>query len=396
MLFLKNLEDQIMVRRKILIIGMFDSIHLARWISQFESEKIDFILFPSKKFKYVNHDLLKLMSSKKIANYKFAKPYFVFKYIGFLDYFFSLILNRIGLNLKFILLKNIILKNSFNYIHAIELQGAAYLYDLLPQHIQNRSPLIVTNYGSDTQYFQNIPDHWVKIKSVLSKADFYSAECQRDYESALKLGFAGKLLPCIPNAGGFKKDVFELNLVPSSERDLIVAKCYGGMFGLGSLIIDALTIFLHSNYKVKAILHSVTDDLLERCKSLQREYPDRIVFHTVREKIPRNEILNYLSKSRIYIGASKSDGISTSFLEALCLGAYPIQTNTSCASEWTDLGFFGSIISPSSSEILAALNVCYFDEELDKKRIQNLEKAKKYLSYGEIKKRALKFYESDL
>ena len=67
-----------MERRKILIIGMFDSIHLARWLSQFENETIDFVLFPSKKFKYVNYDLLKLVTSQKIASYRFAKPYFVF------------------------------------------------------------------------------------------------------------------------------------------------------------------------------------------------------------------------------------------------------------------------------------------------------------------------------
>ena len=42
---LRNSVGQIMERRKILIIGMFDSIHLARWLSQFENEKIDFILF---------------------------------------------------------------------------------------------------------------------------------------------------------------------------------------------------------------------------------------------------------------------------------------------------------------------------------------------------------------
>jgi glycosyltransferase involved in cell wall biosynthesis len=385
-----------MERRKILIIGMFDSIHLARWLSQFENEKIDFTLFPSKKFKYVNYDLLKLISSKKAATYKFAKPYFVFKYIGFLDYLFNVALKKIGLNLKLISLKNVMLKNTFSYIHAIELQGAAYLYDLLPKDMQDRSLLILTNYGSDTQYFQSIPDHKVKIKSVLSKADFYSAECQRDYESALKLGFTGKFLPCIPNAGGFKKDVFELNLIPSPERDLIVAKCYGGIFGLGGLIIDALEKFLKNNPGVKVLLHSVTDDLLEKCNYLQKNYPNRVVVYTVRRKIPRIEILDYLSRSRIYIGASKSDGVSTSFLEALCLGAYPIQTDTSCASEWIDLGFFGSIISPSSADILTALNVSYFDENLDKKREQNLENAKKYLSYNEIKKRALEFYESTL
>lgn len=383
-----------MERRKILIIGMFDSIHLARWLSQFENEKIDFVLFPSKKFKYVNYDLLKLVTSQKIASYRFAKPYFVYKYIGFMDYFLVLIFKLLKLNLKLLFLRRITRKNIFNYIHAIELQGAAYLYDLLPEQIQDRTSLIVTNYGSDIQYFQNIPEHQDKIRSVLSKADFYSAECQRDYESALKLGFKGKFLPCIPNAGGFKNEIFELNLVPSNERNLIMAKCYGGTFGLGELIIDALERFLRNNTDVKIVMHSVTDDLLSKSKNLRVAFPNRVDIYTVREKIPRHKILDYLSKSRIYIGASRSDGVSTSFLEALCLGAFPIQTDTSCASEWIELGFFGSIIRPDTSEIFTAINVSYFDKELENKRAQNLENAKRYLSYELIQLQAIKFYET--
>ena len=383
-----------MERRKILIIGMFDSIHLARWLSQFENEKIDFVLFPSKKFKYVNYDLLKLVTSQKIASYRFAKPYFVFKYIGFMDYFLVSIFKLLKLNLKLLFLRRITHKNMFNYIHAIELQGAAYLYDLLPEQIQDRTSLIVTNYGSDIQYFQDIPEHLEKIRSVLSKADFYSAECQRDYESALKLGFKGKFLPCIPNAGGFKNEIFKLNLVPSTERNLIMAKCYGGTFGLGGLIIDALEKFLRNNPDVKIVMHSVTDDLLNKSKYLQATFPNQVVVYTVREKISRHEILDYLSKSRIYLGASKSDGISTSFLEALCLGAYPIQTDTSCASEWIELGFFGSIIRPDTSEIFTAINVSYFDKELENKREQNLENAKRDLSYDLIQLQAIKFYET--
>ena len=95
----------------------------------------------------------------------------------------------------------------------------------------------------------------------------------------------------------------------------------------------------------------------------------------------------------MYIGASKSDGISTSFLEALCLGAYPIQTNTSCANEWINLGFFGSIIEPKSIEILNALNTNYSDKDLNQKRIQNLSNAKKHLSHSLIKSQAHKFYQ---
>lgn len=384
-----------MEHRKILVIGMFDSIHLVRWLSQFKNENIDFILFPSKKFKYVNFDLLNLMNSQKNANYRFAKPYFVFKYIGFIDYFLVSIFKLVRLNLKLIFLRRIIHKNIFIYTHAIELQGAAYLYDLLPEQIQDRTSLIVTNYGSDIQYFRNIPEHQDKIRSVLSKADFYSAECQRDYEYALKLGFKGKFLPCIPNAGGFGHEIYELNLMPSAERNFIMAKCYGGTFGLGGLIIDALERFLQNNPDVKIVMHSVTDDLLKKSKILRSAFPNQVAIYRVRDKIPRYKILDYLAKSRIYIGASKSDGISTSFLEALCLGAFPIQTDTSCASEWIDLGFFGSIIRPDTSEIFTAINESYFDKELENKRMQNLENAKQYLAYDLIQSQAIKFYETN-
>jgi hypothetical protein len=141
-------------------------------------------------------------------------------------------------------------------------------------------------------------------------------------------------------------------------------------------------------------MHSVTDDLLNKSKKLRATFPNQVVVYTVREKISRHEILDYLSKSRIYLGASKSDGISTSFLEALCLGAYPIQTDTSCASEWIELGFFGSIIRPDTSEIFTAINVSYYDKELENKREQNFESAKRYLSYDLIQLKAIKFYET--
>ena len=68
-----------MERKQVLIIGMLDSIHLARWLSQFEDQNIDFVIFPSKKFKYVNNDLLQLIKSKNLANYSLARPYFYFK-----------------------------------------------------------------------------------------------------------------------------------------------------------------------------------------------------------------------------------------------------------------------------------------------------------------------------
>ena len=384
-----------MERRRVLIIGMFDSIHLARWLSQFEDQNIDFILFPSKKFKYLNFDLAELIKSKNnSAKFMLPKPYFFFKYVGYLDYILNFLFKVINKDFKKITLKRILESKKFNYVHAIEIQGAGYLYQSIPKRILNQNTLILTNYGSDIYYFKDIQEHNKKIKSVLETTKFYSGECQRDYEIALGLGFTGKFLPCIPNAGGFKNDIFELNTIASEDRNLIVAKCYGGVFGLGGLIIDALSSYLVEKPEIKIIIHSVTDDLYEKSSKFKNDFPGQVSVFRVREKIPRALLLSHLSKARIYVGASRSDGISTSFLEALCLGAYPIQTNTSCANEWINLGFFGSIIEPDSVEILRALNTNYYDIDLNQKRMQNLLNAKEHLSYDLIKSQSLKFYGS--
>ena len=381
-----------MERRKILVIGMFDSIHLARWLSQFKDQEIDFILFPSKKFKYINFELSELFQSKSVANFSVAKPYFHFKYLGFVDFMLCSLFRKLKIDIKRLLLKHCLSANSFKYVHAIEIQGAGYLYASLPKTILDRNTLILTNYGSDIIFYRNFPDHRIKISSVLCIAKLYSAECQRDYEMALSMGFVGKFLPCIPNAGGFTDRTFDLNVTPSEERNLIVAKCYGGVFGLGGEVIDALSDYLVAKPEIKVIIYSVTDDLSEKSNKFKNAFPTQVTIFKVREKIPRSLLLSYLSKARIYIGASRSDGASTSFLEALCLGAYPIQTNTSCAGEWINLGFSGSIIEPTCVEILKALKSNYDGTDLNQKRIQNLINAKKHLDYNLIRSQALKFY----
>ena len=384
-----------MEHRKILVIGMFDSIHLARWLSQFKDREIEFVLFPSKKFKYINFELSELFQSENVANFSVAKPYFYFKYLGFVDFILCFLFRKLKIDIKRLLLRYCLSANSFKYVHAIEIQGAGYLYASLPKTILDRNTLILTNYGSDIIFYRNFPDHRVKISSVLSIAKLYSAECQRDYEIALSMGFVGKFLPCIPNAGGFTDHTFNLNVIPSEERNLIIAKCYGGVFGLGELIIEALSTFLVSKTHIQVIIHSITDDLFEKSNKLLEDFPNQVVVYNTRKKIPRNELLKHISNAKIYIGASCSDGISTSFLEAICLGAYPIQTNSSCANEWIARGFVGTLVSLESESILAALNGAYFDKNLETVRRENLKNAKKYLSFELVKSQAIKFYETN-
>jgi glycosyltransferase involved in cell wall biosynthesis len=377
--------------KKVLVVGMLDSIHLARWLSQFQDQQIDFTIYPSTKFRNVHAEIIKLVNSNK--NYHLSQKMFLSLY-GYKEYFFDNFLAKISKSFSnsFRLNRNI-MKNSYDFIHALEIQGAGYLLtDALQGKLENNSKIIITNWGSDIYFFERDIVHKAKIQATLKIADFYSAECHRDYELALKNGFLGKFLPVNPNAGGFSEEVLQKNVKSSSDRNMIIAKCYGGLFGLGEMIIQAVDEFMTLNKTVSVFFYSVTADLEPKLESLIEKYPARINFSTVRNKLSIIEMYEKFSNAKIYLGASKSDGISTSFLEALVLGAYPIQTNTACGSEWVDKGFNAHLIETSAESIIEALIEIDGLSNLEEMRLNNKNLAAKFLSFDSIKQDALLFY----
>jgi len=81
-------------------------------------------------------------------------------------------------------------------------------------------------------------------------------------------------------------------------------------------------------------------------------------------------------------------------LESIAMGAFPIQSNTSCADEWIVDGKSGFIVPPEDPEIIAsALRKAISDNNLiDNAASINEETAKKYLDYGVIREKVIKFY----
>jgi glycosyltransferase involved in cell wall biosynthesis len=65
-----------------------------------------------------------------------------------------------------------------------------------------------------------------------------------------------------------------------------------------------------------------------------------------------HEIMRYHSMARTSIGLSIGDAISTSLLEAMAMGSFPIQSCTACATEWIADGISGLIVSPDDTEVL--------------------------------------------
>ena len=382
-----------MKRKKVLVIGMLDSIHTFRWLAQFSSQEIDFQIFPSKKFRRLHPELTTLLKRSETATYKLVNspfPKILTGYGDFATYVFPLQFLR--LNLRAASLRHALRRNNYDLIHALEIQGAGYLATDALADVRHRPKFIVTNWGSDIYYFQQFPEHKARIIETLRIADFYSAECQRDYDLAKSLGFKGLSLPCIPNAGGFDLSS-SLNQVLTSERKTIVAKAYGGVFGQGELIISALARLLVDQTTCDVFLYSVTDDLIQSVNELSQQFPGRIRSSSRKQPLSRIEMRDLFLGARVYVGASLSDGISTSFLEALVYGAYPIQTNTSCAGDWVKLGAKAEIVGLDSSEIeLAISNALTKDSLVNDAQKANMEIARQYLENEVISDIARSFY----
>jgi hypothetical protein len=378
---------------RILVIGLFDSVHFARWLSQFENSNCKIWIFPSKKFKHLHPDLISLLwknGSNLICPELNSKFYFPF--YGYIDFMFQKIGCRFKSYSRSSRLIRVLSGESFDIIHAIEIQGAGYLLDSISKEISKDVKTIVTNYGSDIAFFEHDLDHQLRIRSLLSWIQYYSAECKRDYALATKHGFKGIFLPCIPNAGGFPMKLLETQKMLASERDLILVKSIGGTFGLGGVAIEAVSEFIHSHPEFEVFFYAVTPDLLNEINLLKRQFPGRVDFSLRSKGLSRPDLLEKFSKARVYIGCSASDGISTSFLEAIVQGAYPIQTNTSCAGEWVDKGFAASTPNPSASEILTELTRTLSPNFVNSAQEKNLKLAMEYLAFDVVQATAKSFY----
>jgi len=345
--------------KKILVIGMADSIHTAHWVERIVDSDMVIHFFPSRKHRKFHPLLLDIES--KFSNFKLLRRYPTSLIAPYWNYFCDSIAKHFT-NRKLQQLKKTISLNNYDFIHALELQHAGYLALDLDATTLETTKLIVTNWGSDIYFFQNLPVHLQKIQRLLEITDRYSAECSRDYELANKLGFKGEFLPIIPNS--FSNEEAQGKFILTSDRTQIIVKCYGEVFGLGSLLVSAVESILSDNPKYNFFLYSVTRDLEETVANLSAKFPSRLKFSTVRNSLSHKELLLEFSKSRIYLGASISDGISTSFLEAMTQGAFPIQTNTSCASDWLQKGCLGIAVEPNLESILESLRISINDDEL--------------------------------
>ena len=107
------------------------------------------------------------------------------------------------------------------------------------------------------------------------------------------------------------------------------------------------------------------------------------------------QMLTHFGEARIYMGISISDAISTSVLEAMAMGAFPIQTNTSCCDEWFQDGEAGFIVSPDDFDsICEKFDRALIDDALvDRAAILNWRTVQRRLDKNIIAPKVVEFYD---
>jgi len=117
-----------------------------------------------------------------------------------------------------------------------------------------------------------------------------------------------------------------------------------------------------------------------------------------RAELSHDRLLELFSSARIYVGISSSDGISVSLQEAMVCGAFPIQTDTSCANEWIENGKTGFIVKVDDLPgITQAIKTALENDALvDSAAELNLKTAQERLDQKVVSSLSKNFYESGL
>jgi hypothetical protein len=364
---------------------MFDSIHSARWLEQFSHQKIDFVLFPSSPNRRVHPQLKALLERNTTANYKIVP---LGKWFGLPLWILDKFTNNF---FRGSLLRWTIRKHKPDILHALELQNAGYVsLRALSKHKPEGLRFIATNWGSDIFWFQRFPKHRAKLEALLKLADAYSAECHRDVKLARELGFTGEALPVIPNAGGFSKADLSLPLLPPNKRKTIALKGYNGWVGRAKVSLEAVREMAAELKYYQIVVYSANRSVVKLAKQVASQTGLDIAAHA-KGSLSHQQVLKLFGGSKIYVGLSESDGISTSMLEAMAMGAIPVQTSTACCDEWfKDSGVAVKEISVQAVKTAIRQGLALAEDPANAK--ENRKTIELRANAEDVKKIALTFY----
>lgn len=387
---------------RILFVAIANSSHTARWISQLSGTGWNIYVFDMTE-RTVTPELSGVTAytvfrpSNSISNvsrlhsvWPFTRGYHLLRRVLPPTIFNTLFPPRTNT------LSRLIPRIKPDIIHSLEMQSETYPLLEVKQKLGSKfpKPWIYSSWGSDLYYYRNQPEDCKRIRSVLSQIDYYIADCQRDVDISRQFGFKGEVLGVFPGPGGF--DINEMRKWASpgltSNRRVIALKGYEGLFGRSLVGLRALQLCADAlkGYTVEIFSANTGVDSVASFISRFENIPIKIIPPT-----QSKDIYQLMGRSRIAMGLSISDGSPNSMLEAMIMGALPIQSDTVSTREWIKHGENGLLVPAEDPEaVAAAIRLAISDNHLvDHAAEENLQLTRERIDISIVKPRVIELYE---
>jgi len=388
-------------RKTLLLVAIPNSIHTARWIGQISDQGWDLHLFPSMigapHPQIENVTFHHVLHRERVSSNRDLPRAGIAPLTRVVHAAQRKVLAGMFPKWRAGQLARAIRALRPDIVHSMEIQGAGYL-TLAAREIVGRPfpPWIVTNWGSDIYLFGRLEQHQGRIRQVLEKCDYYSCECERDVALAREFGFTNTVLPVNPNSGGFDLDSLEpvRRGVSTSGRRIIMLRGYQGWAGRALVGLRALERCQDVLQGYRVVIYSAAAEVVKAAELLTSRAG--IATRILPAGTPHADILAFHARSRTSIALSISDAISTSLLEAMVMGSFPIQSSTACADEWVEHGVGGLIVPPEDPGIVeAAIRTALSDDALvDRAADLNWQVARDRLDGAALKQKAVNMYRS--
>lgn len=375
---------------KLLIVSM-PSIHVTRWVSQLEHAGFDVYWFNV----HGTDKNTKLPWVQQKVNWKLKWDYpgrtFLKKRIPILHK----VLQRLFSNDTAVVFESYLKDVQPDVVHSFALYVAATpIVEVMERH--KHLKWVYSSWGSDLFYFKNLPTYLKDIKRVLQRVDFLFTDCKRDYQIAKDLGFKGTFLEVFPGGGGFDFDSYNQHIQPVSERSVILVKGYQGRSGRAIPVLKALQDISEMLKDYHVVIFGADKDVVDYLEIYEPSYSFKVFAKSA--FLPHEDIMKLMGQALLYIGNSNSDGMPNTLLEAICMGAFPIQSNPGGVTEEVITNKLNGVLiedCENEFQIQELIKTTLVDREMiEKAQAFNLENIKPKYRRSAIIKDVIKTYKN--
>lgn len=215
---------------------------------------------------------------------------------------------------------------------------ALYVSCVPIEAVMKRNPnikWIYSSWGSDLFYFRNINSYLIDIKRVLPQVDYLFTDCFRDFMIAKELGFENNHLGVFPGGGGFDLDSYNKYIKPVSKRNTILLKGYENRSGRANIVLESLKNLGSEiqSENLRVVVFGATKEFVSFYQKEKQNINFEVKLFEAENQLSHLDVLKLMGEALIYIGNSNSDGMPNTLLEAICMGAFPIQSNPGSVTE---------------------------------------------------------------